>query len=233
MGPEPTFQLDDCGDVLLRTERPSVGEGLADLASVQERGFIEWRVRGAGVLVRLRPALVSPAAYERLMHWLAFHRPEGVQLAYLVQGNWGYDSLSAPDAARRVRWLVERYGGAADSNTRRRRLPANRMPRAWHGAIDFWRQFREVDPRTSAHLYETLLGGRWILYERRADNTFGTEVFGGTQSRHVRRWLANGGAATDRAAPPNQLFAQICEHPYKSAIDRFEPRTEEIDTVAF
>ena len=82
------FRLDDRGDVHLQAHSRAIHVDDSednDLARVKESGHVEWRVRRGHVHVRLRPSLVSPAAYARVMEWLVGHRPERV-LAVVLRG---------------------------------------------------------------------------------------------------------------------------------------------------
>jgi hypothetical protein len=153
---ECAFHLDDRGEVHLRsgsTPLQAVEVPEDELAAVTERGFVEWRLRDGHVSVRLRPSLVSSAAYARLMSWLLGHRPERVLLSYFVEGRWEYEFLRQPgEAARRVRWLIELHGGGGYCNARRRRIPisANCNPPDWRRAVDFWSTSEKPMPPWSA-----------------------------------------------------------------------------------
>jgi len=164
---EVSFLVDDTGSVQFgRTSRWVASDNVDDdaLSAVRELGRIEWLVRDGHVRVRLRPSLVSHAAYARLMGWLARHQPERVLLSWFAMGEWQYEYLrSSSLAARRLRELVERHGGATSCNLRRHARPVGgRSARA----IEFWREHRDnfqVEP--AMDVLGRLLDDRWILYE--------------------------------------------------------------------
>src|SRR6185312_126716 len=93
---EYAFRLDDRGDVHLEAHsraRDVDGCGDDELARVKDSGHVEWCVRDGHVRVKLRPSLVSPAAYARLMGWLVSHPPERVLLSFFVRREWEYEFL--------------------------------------------------------------------------------------------------------------------------------------------
>ena len=180
---------------------------------------MEWRVRRGHVRVRLRPSLVSPAAYARAMEWLVNHRPERVLLSYFVDQRWEYEYLrNAGEAARRIRWLVELYGGGGYCNARRRTisLSSNLRPKTWRHAIDFWRELRgNIDPVTAADNLDRFFAGRWIVYACEPHNGFSVGAFGANHAEHVSKWLkAHRGVRI--AEPSDSVFSQSGARVYQS-----------------
>lgn len=237
MNAGPAFLLDDRGEVHLELRLPGMlpDDHFEDRhVAVRERGYVEWQVRAGHVFVRLRPSLVSPAAFARLMSWLLGHRPERVFLSCFVKGEWTYEYLRKPkEAARRVQWLVELHGGGDNCNVRRQRISisSSRNPPQWERAVDLWRQFHACDPNLISHLFDGLFAGRWILYARGSDNTFAIDDFGPNQSAHVMRWLT---ARRDIsvADAPDSPFSRSCDWAYQSAASTCEPRSDETDLIA-
>ena len=231
------FRLDDRGDVHLQAHSRAVHVDDSednDLARVKESGHVEWRVRRSHVRVRLRPSLVSPAAYARVMEWLVGHRPERVLLSYFVDQRWEYEYLRNPgEAARRIRWLVELYGGGGYCNARRRTisLSSSLRPKTWGHAIDFWRELREnIDPVTATENFDRFFAGRWILYACEPHHGFSVDAFGANHAEHVSRWLrAHRGVCI--AEPSDSVFSQSGTRVYQSVTAAFEPRADETDVI--
>jgi len=203
------------------------------LEGVKEQGFVKWCVRDGHVRVQLRPSLLSAAAYARVMGWLACHRPERVLLSYFIDKRWEYEFLrKRGEAARRVRWLVELYGGGGYCNTRRRTcsLASVQHPEGWRQAMEFWRELRQdLDPSMAARAFDAFFS-RWILYARELDQRFSVCDFGGNHSPHVMKWLrANRGVGI--ADPPDSLFSQGCARVYETAAGTFAPRADETDVI--
>jgi len=232
-----TFRLDDRGDVHLHSRSPGSHSDCIlddDFHDVQHNGHVEWHVRDGHVRVRLRPSLISPGAYARVMEWLTSHPLDRVLLLYFVEGRWEYEFLRKPsEAARRIRWLVKLYGGGGNCNFRRQEvlLSSCLQPTAWKAAIDFWSELREqVDPATAGEKFDEFFGGRWILYGLQGDQFFSVCAFGTNHSNPVRKWLkANHGRRVSE--PLNGLFGQSCAGVYQSAMRAFEPRADETDAI--
>ena len=127
-----SFLVDDTGSVHLgrSAHRVAVDDPDDDaLLAVRERGQIEWLVRGGHVRIRLRPSMVSPAAYGRLNAWLASVQPERVLLSWFAMGEWHYEFLRSPTlTADRITDLVGHHGGAASCNVRRRACALRDFP---------------------------------------------------------------------------------------------------------
>jgi hypothetical protein len=181
------YRLDDHGDVHLHALAPLPHLSCNwdyDLDDVKLKGDVDWHVFEGHVRVRLRPSLVSPGAYNRVMGWLTDRRaPERVLLCYFVGGQWEYEFLrKSREAARRLRWLVELYGGGAWCNYRQHKLMlSSRLPRHtnWKAALDFWRERREhIDLVTVGETFNPLFDGRWILYGLGADHNFTVRACG-------------------------------------------------------
>jgi hypothetical protein len=231
------FRLDDRGDVHLQAHSRAIHVDNSednDLARVKESGHVEWRVRRGHVRVRLRPSLVSPAAYARVREWLIGHRPERVLLSYFVDRRWEYEYLRNPgEAARRIRWLVELYGGGGYCNARRRTisLSSDLRPKTWGHAVDFWREFREnIDPVTVDDNFDWFFAGRWILYACEPNYGFSVGAFGANHADHVSKWLrAHRGVRITE--PSDSVFSQSAARVYQSATVAFEPRTDEVDVI--
>ena len=235
MTTECVFRLDDRGDVLLQARLHACREDLDDeLTCVKATGHVEWRVRDGHVRVRFRPSLISPDAYARLMGWLVGHPSERVLLSYFVHGRWEYEFLrKRGEAARRIRWLVELYGGGGYCNTRRQKISISSgvNPRGWKAAVDFWREFREQDdPGTHTHALDGFFAGQWILYAIGPDRNFSVSAFGANHSDHVRKWL-NAHRGVDIVGSSDHLFAQNCARVFHSVAATFEPRADETDVI--
>ena len=128
---------------------------------------MEWCVRSGHVSVRMRPSLVSPGAYSRLMGWLMQHRPRRVLLSSFVEQRWEYEYCREPgEAARRVRWLIELHGGGGYCDARRRRVSvlSARNPLGWKHAAAFWKEHRETNPQRARQLFDRFFLGRSTLY---------------------------------------------------------------------
>ena len=230
------FRLDDLGDVHLQAYRTlQVDNWENDLARVKESGHVEWRVRRGHVHVRLRPSLVSPAAYARVMGWLLGHRPERVLLSYFVDRCWEFEFLRKPgEAARRIRWLVELYGGAGYCNARRRRISisSDLQPKGWGSAIDFWQELQgEIDLGTAVSAFDQFFAARWIVYAQEPNQGFSVSAFGTNHAEHVSKWL-NSHRGVVIAEPANRIFEQSsAARVYQSAVAAFEPRADETDVI--
>jgi hypothetical protein len=235
---ECAFLLDDRGDVLLQPHSRAIHADGCErdvLARVKESGHVAWTVHRGHVRLRLRPSLVSPAAYARVMEWPAGHRPERVLLSYFVDQHWDYEFLRKPaDAARRVRWLIELYGGGGYCNARRRTLSISSglQPKSWRHAIEFWRGLRdELNPAMAAEAFDRFFAGQWILYARAPHHGFSVSDFGANHSEYVRKWLrlCHGGAIPE---PSDSVFSQSSARVYQSVTGAFEPRVDETDAIA-
>jgi len=168
------------------------------------------------------------------MGWLVRHPPERVLLSYFVHRRWEYEFLrKRGEAARRIRWLVELYGGGGYCNTRRRKVSVSLGPRpkGWGHAIDFWRELREnIDPTTVGHQLDQFFAGRWILYAHERVDGFSVSAFGPNQPDYLAKWLkANRGLGISE--PADRLFSQSCARVYQSAASAFEPRADEIEAI--
>jgi hypothetical protein len=233
---QPTFLLDDRGNVhpQVRFSTRDLNDPAEDaLTAVKERGYVEWGVRHGHVSVRLRPSLVSASACAKLLSWLQGHLPLRVLLSSFVEGDWQYEFLRAAEAARRVPWLIERYGGGGSCNVRRRRtsIASIRNPPGWMRAVEFWRRHRESDPRSAAPWFDAFFDGRWIMYTRGSDHALAVRAFGASHSAHVGRWLENR-RGMRIAEPADRFFAQNCEPVYRSVAEGREPRSDESDVIS-
>jgi hypothetical protein len=231
---ECVFHLDERGDVHLSDALAIDFDEFSTFAldDVKERGYVEWRVREGHVLLRLRPSLVSPATYSRLMSWLVGHRPERVLLSYFVGRSWEYEFVRKPgEAARLVRQLIELHGGGCHCNARHTEIPvsSHRNPLPWRSAIDLWRESRETNLESVGRLFDQFFGGRWILYTCYSEQAFEVHSFGRTQSDHVRKWLTTHTKAD--AERPDRIFSQSCAPLYQRVAASLEPRCDELDVM--
>jgi hypothetical protein len=234
---EYAFRLDDRGDVHLQAHSRAMDVydcGDDDLACVKDSGHVEWRVCNGHVRVRLRPSLISPAAYARVMGWLVRHAPERVLLSYFVRSGWEHEFLrKRGEAARRIRWLVEAYGGGGYCNARRRTVSVTLGPRpnGWGHAIDFWRELREgIDPIAVGHHFDQFFAGRWILYSRERRDGFSVSAFGPNQPEYLTKWL-KAHRGIEISEPLDRVFSQSCSRVYQSVAAAFEPHADEIDAI--
>src|SRR5262249_20977927 len=147
---------------------------------------------------------------------------------------WDYEFLRKHgEAARRVRWLVELYGGGGYCNTRRRTclIASGRQPKGWRLAIEFWRDSREnLDPSTVAKAFDEFFCGRWILYGK-LNHGFSVCDFGDNHAEHVKKWL-RAHCGTEIPERSDNVFSQSCARVYRSATETFEPRADETDVIA-
>jgi len=233
---EYAFRLDEHGDVHLEAHSRAMDVDACrndELARVKDSGHVIWRVRDGHVRVRLRPSLISPAAYARVMGWLVRHPPERVLLSYFVRPGWEYEFLrKRGEAARRIRWLVELYGGGGYCNVRRRTVSVSLGPtKGWGHAIDFWRELREdIDPIGVSHHFDQFFAGRWILFAREPRDGFSVSAFGPNQPEYLNKWL-KGHRGIRISEPSDRIFSQMCASVYQSVAAAFEPHADEIDAI--
>ena len=179
-------------------------------------------------------ALVSSAAYARLIGWLVGHRPQRVLLSYFVEGRWEYEFLREQgEAARRIRWLVELCGGAGYCNARRRTIPisSDLTPGGWDHAVDFWREVGgKINPLAAAPILDRFFAGRWIVYAQEPHHGFSVRDFGINHAEYVTRWL-NSHRGIGIVEPADRVFSQSCSRIYQSVSAAFEPRADETDVI--
>ena len=219
-----SFLVDDTGCIHFGRAAHRVVDDADDdaVSAVRERGQIEWLVRGGHVRIRLRPSMVSPAAYGRLNAWLASVQPERVLLSWFAKGEWHYEFLRSPAlTAERITDLVGHHGGAASCNVRRRACALRDFPeKRLDDVLGFWREHRNSFQReeTMAAL-GPLLDDRWVLYEELPSGAFKVADFGPYHTDHVRKWLTRQRHAL--LSPEEDNFtARGCAQVYRDIIAR-------------
>ena len=233
-----SFLVDDTGSVHLggSARRAAVDDpdGVA-VSAITERGQIEWLVRGGHVRVRLRPSMVSPAAYGRLKTWLACVQPERVLLSWFANGEWHYEFLRSPSlTAERITHLVGHHGGASGCNVRRRGCALTDFTeKRLDDVLGFWREHRNGFQREETMpVLGPLLDDRWVLYEELPSGVFKVADFGPYHTDHVRKWLTRQRHALLRPEEDN-FTARGCAQVYRDIMHAFEPQSDALDAVAY
>lgn len=237
-----SFLVDDKGEVHLgdrHVSEAAFGEDAdeAALGGIEHDGRVEWGVCDRYVRVRLRPSIVSPAAYARLMDWLEATRPARILLAAHIHGEWDYEFFRDPQAAaRRVRDLVEACGGGRTCNLRRRPCsPRALIPdRNVQRALAYWREHRhQFQAAQALRVLGPLLRERWVLYASLPQGGFAVTEFGAYHTDHVRRYLTARKGTRLSEADPDSFLSRACAQVYRNVLGSFEPNAEELDAVAY
>jgi hypothetical protein len=232
-----SFLVDDRGNVHLGRAAHQVAPVAEDdvaMAAVKDGGQIEWFVREGHVRVRLRPSMVSPAAFARVLAWLASRGPERVLLSSFIGKEWHYEYLrSSSGAGERVRELVERHGGGRSCNLRRRACSGLAFPDSlFDQAVGFWRDHRDsFEPDLSMRVLGPLLDGKWLLYERLSNGGFAVAGFGPCHTDHVRKWLETHREPLHLQGGES-FVSRACAQVYRDVANAFEPSADELDAVS-
>ena len=233
-----SFLVDDRGDVHLGRGAHQLFSPAADddaTSAVKEHGQIEWLAREGHVRVRLRPSMVSPPAYARLMAWLDSGEAERVLLSSFIGREWHYEYLrGAKLVAERVRQLVEQYGGGKACSLRRRtRLTTSLDAGKYAQAVEFWREHRDnfLGDETMSVL-GPLLGERWVLYESLPSGRFAVRGFGPHHTPHVRKWLEAQQRAPLDTPYGDNFVSRACVRVYREVVNALEPAADELDAVS-
>ena len=140
-----------------------------------------------------------------------------------------------PDStADRISDLVEHHGGAASCNVRRRACALRDFPeKRLDDVLGFWREHRNSFQREETMpVLGPLLDDRWVLYEELPSGAFKVADFGPYHTDHVRKWLTRQRHTLLRPEEDN-FTARGCALVYRDITHAFEPRSDELDAVAY
>ncbi len=244
------FLIDDLGDVQFgahsaRRRRFLTAEpNLVDVAhqttnddtlqSIIETGLVEWRAHEGHVRIRLRPSMITPQAFDRIISWIRSEQPQRVLISYYVSGNWEYEYFLSPRACQqRLEQLVRDYGALGSGALRTRRLPLTAQVNVdkFEQVIAYWQSHRDqFDPAAALRYIDPVAAGRWVLFEQPTPNDYCISDFGARTSVYVQKWLRRS-LGEPLSSAPDKRYARATEEVYRSVAAAFEPRLEDVDTM--
>jgi hypothetical protein len=203
--------------------------------SILNLGYVEYGLMRSGAVVRLRPAIVSPAAYAALMTLLFDGAPSRVAVNYYDEGSWRHEIIcDRISAMRRITSLVRNAMVVNSKSVVSERLVAgsvgNRYP--FQSLVTDWAPVME--PQRLNELLEKAeasIDGRYVVFELDVDRqSFVFRRVGAGMpiwARHCHEFQ-NGRPLIDF---PDYAFGAACTTSYIDACRTMQPVVEAIDAM--
>ena len=234
--------LSDGTSIRLRHEvyGSTLGEFFPDYA-VMNLGFVRIEPRASAASVWLRPEVVAPIAFIRLMRWLSEEKLDRVLFNWYADESWRHSmigkSTGTLDIVHQIAAIVSlgikkshECGDLLVRPTAAYLLP-NENPLSQ--ALQLWRDVSGVwGTRARMSSLRKILRDRFVLYENRAETEFVFKEFGDGMPECARSWLraSLGSRVEDH---PDSQYGQSCAVSYQRVIERFEPELHDVDAVVW
>jgi hypothetical protein len=209
------------------------GEELVDYV-IRNLGFVAAKDLNGSLRISLRPAVVSPIAFNALMYWLYDRTAERVLISFCDR-EWTHELMRSRDeAVRKLMTRVDFGQGARDGDFLQQDLPLESLPDTspLRDVLDMWRASGgKFDRERLAPLLERALNGRFVLVEANPERpAMVIKDVGSGLSKPAEYWLARsiGNRVEDQ---PDYDYGKWIASFYRQVVTKGEPNLGNVDAV--
>ncbi len=201
---------------------------------VKNLGFVAVDSFGASAQVRVRPAILTPAAIDTLLAWMRTVHYERIALAYF-DTDWRFILVPSVEAlAARLDALMTAQAAArpAEFITRASDVATLAHYPALQSLIDNWEKFsRELSDEALARIVRQLTRGRYVIVKRDASNEHLVMSEAGTGYRTMGKDWAMAARGAPVAEQPDAAYGAWLSQCYERALALNEPIVEDVDAI--
>jgi hypothetical protein len=236
-----TFLFDDRGEAWDASSHRLAGALSASISgaelanyAIRNLGYVSVKESNGSVRIRLRPAAVSPIAFNGLLYWLHDRQPERVLVSSL-DGEWTHEMFgSCREAVSRLLILCATDPEGRSDEFLRQARELDDLPTSSPllGLLDIWTDTFGLDDRERLwNITSEALNGRYALLEvpERSSQIVFQEVGPGFLSFNDEwRSQASGLRLEDQ---PDYSYGKWLTSTYRDAAVRGRPTLEDVDAI--
>ena len=224
----------ESSDVIRKSFASKLSDDGTSAYLVKNLGFIAVDFFGTSAQIRLRPAILSQAAFETLATWLRENDYQRIALTYYDR-DWHFELF--PDTARMLHRLLQlvntlQLSRPSDFIAQSAKLDTLQNYPALRSLIDNWDHLsRELAPESMKRILRQLTRGRYVIVRRNPDSGRLVLVDTGDGYRtHGREW-AKDARGTPVEQQPDLAYGTWINSTYEAALRSNEPIVQDVDAI--